>query len=421
MLLKKRIPPTVTIFTGISGIDKKYFLKKLIEKSKMTQKILLINFEDELIKEERGLKKPIPNMPTFLNSTNGSLKLQIFSSNFKWIAKKIRERKSSITEIFLNMHLSYYKNSEYYPPFVPLYFKEIFTLLPDSKIRIVTLIDDIFNTWKIIVDRENTAGYTNTKLNLREILAWRSLEFLRGEALKEHINISDEGSQRATNLMLSIRHPHETFHNLIFNKSNVRIYLSYHISESRKTLEGIKEINEFRKSMHSFGKKENAVIYDPVAIDELAMVFTLQKAREKNSNINELKFEEQHRWPLDLKNINAKKIKWPIRLPVDEIDQIGEDIKNQIKSRDYTLVDTATHLAVYRPYFNGNLSKGVDAEIKRANDNFSDVVVYHPKEDQIEEGDTTHPFGDQATTFDDKKEFIRHLQKLIKQQKRKDK
>jgi len=387
----------------------------------MDKKVLLINFEDELIKEERGLKKPIPNIPTFLNSTNGALKLQIFSSNFSWIAKKIRERKSSISEIFLNMHLSYYKNSEYYPPFIPLFFKEIFALLPDSKIRIITLIDDIFVIWKKIIDRENTSGYTNTKLNLKEILAWRSLEFLHGEALKEHINISDEGSQRATHLMLSIRHPHETFHNLIFKKSDFRIYLSYHISESRKTSQGINEINEFRKLMHSFGKKHQAVIYDPVAIDELAMVFALKNSRSKNKKIQTLTLRENDRWPLDIGNLNTKKIKWPIKIPVIEIEQVGDDINNQIKSRDYTLVDTATHLAVYRPYFNGKLSKGVDAEVKRANDNFSDVIVYHPKEDQIKEGDTTHPFGDTITMFEDKKEFIEHLQKLIKQHKRKDK
>ena len=413
-------PPTITIFTGISGIDKKDFLNRLIKKSKMGKKVLLINFEDELINEDRGLKKSISNMPTFLNGSDSTVKLDLIAGNFSWIAKKIRNRKSTISEIFLNIHLSYYKNSEYYPPFIPLYFREILASLPDSNVRIVTLIDDIFTIWKKIVDREASAGYTNTKLSLKEILAWRSLEFLRGEALKEHINISDEGNQRATHLMLSVRHPHETFHNLIFQKSKFRIYLSYHISESRKTKEGIKEINQFRKLMHSFGKKHNAVIYDPVAIDELAMVFALKKERGRNKKIKNFTFKETARWPLDLTNLNTAKVKWPIKFPVEEIDLVGDDILNQIKSRDYTLVDTASHLAVYRPYFNGNLSKGVDAEIKRANASLSDVVVYHPNEDQINESSTTHPFGDDVTMKDDKKDFINHLQKLITQHKTKE-
>ncbi len=46
--------PTITIFTGISGIDKKDFLKRLIKKSKMEGKVLLLNVEDELINEEHA-------------------------------------------------------------------------------------------------------------------------------------------------------------------------------------------------------------------------------------------------------------------------------------------------------------------------------------------------------------------------------
>ena len=418
MATRKR--PTITIFTGTSGIDKKDFLKRLIKKSKMESKVLLLNFEDELIKEERGIQ-PIPNIPTFLNSSDSVLKLEVYRTNFRWIGEKIRKRKSSITEIFLNMHMIYFKNSEFYPPFIPILFSEIFAQLPDSKIRIITLIDDIFVIWKKIINREKTFGFTDTKLRLREILAWRSLEFLLGESLKEYVNITEHGSQRANHLMLSIRHPHETFQNLIFKNSKYKIYLSYHISESRKTKEGITEINKFRKTMHNFGKKENAVIYDPVAIDELAMMFALKKARLKNSKLEKFNFKKEERWPLELTNLNAKKVKWPFQIPTNEIDDVGADINNQIKSRDYTLVDTATHLAVYRPYFNGKFSRGVDAEIKRANAHFSEVIVYHPEEDQIDGGDTTHPFEGNVTIFKDKKDFINHLQKIKKQHRKKTK
>lgn len=407
--------PTLTIFAGISGIDKEHFLSSLLKKSRMGKKTLLINFEDELI-VDRG-KISIADMPTFLNSPNPALKFEVFRTNFSEIAKKIRDRKSPTTNIFLSMHLSYYKNSEFYPPFMPIFFKEILTLLPDSKIRIITLIDDIFVTWKKISDREKSAGYANTKLTLREILAWRSLEFLRGEALKEHINTVDYG-RRASHYMVSIRHPHPTFHNMIFRDSPTRIYLSYHISESRKTLQGKKEINQFRLQMHEFGHKEKVPIFDPVTIDELAMVFALKESRSKNTDIQKLRFRERDRWPIELTDLDAKEAAWPIELPAHEIDQVGADISNQIRSRDYTLVDTATHLAVYRPFFNGKTSQGVEAEIKRANDNFSSTIVYHPSEDQKDEGASPRPFGNICTMFDDKKEFIEHLQKLVRIHKR---
>lgn len=403
--------PTLTIFAGISGIDKGHFISSLLKKSEMNEKTLLINFEDELI-ADRG-KTSIADLPTFLNSTNPALKFEVFRTSFSEIAKKIRDRRSTITNIFLSMHLSYYKNSEFYPPFMPMFFKEILTLLPDSKIRIITLIDDIFVTWKKISDREKLAVYKDTKLTLREILAWRSLEFLRGEALKEHINMVDYGG-RASHYMVSIRHPHPTFHNMIFHDSPTRIYLSYHISESRKTPQGKSDINQFRLQMHKFGRKEKVPIFDPVTIDELAMMFALQKARSKNSGIQNIRFQEEDRWPTELTDLDTKDVTWPIRLPAHEIDQVGADITNQIRSRDYTLVDTATHLAVYRPFFNGKMSQGVDAEIKRANDNFSKVVVYHPTEDRKDEGASPHPFGNVGVTFADKKKFVEHLQKLVR-------
>ena len=221
--------PTLTIFAGISGMSKRHFLKQLISKSRAGRKTLLIDFEKDLI-ADRG-QPSIPDIPTFLNSTNSALKFERVRTNFTWISRKIKNRDPRVAEIFLNMHLSYYKNSEFYPPFVPLFFNEMLTLLPDSRIRIITLIDDIFATWKRIADREESSGYTNTRLTLREILAWRSLEFLRGESLKEHINMAEYGKERASHYMVSIRHPHPTFHNMIFRNAQSRIYLSYHISE----------------------------------------------------------------------------------------------------------------------------------------------------------------------------------------------
>ena len=148
------------------------------------------------------------------------------------------------------------------------------------------------------------------------------------------------------------------------------------------------------------------------------MVFALEKARSKNSDTQKIRFQERDRWPIKLTNLDVKEIVWPIELPAHEIDQVGADINNQIRSRDYTLVDTATHLAVYRPFFNGKMSQGVDAEIKRANDNFSSVIVYHPKTDQKDEGASARPFGNIGVMFDDKKEFIEHLQKQVRRRKR---
>lgn len=414
--------PTITIFTGISGIDKHQFIKNFIKKTKKTKSVLVIDFEKELLDEKRNSSISAPDIPTFLNSDDPTLKLDSIESNYSWIAKKMENRSGHITDIFLNMHLSYYKNSEFFPPFIPLFFEEILTRFPDSEIKIVTLIDDIFAIWKKIKDRE-CDGFLNTKLTLREILSWRSLESLYAEALKKHISISEQGSRRISHFIVSIRHPFSTFNNLVFQKNPQRIYLSYPISSTRNNINDIKDVNIFRKTMHKFAEKNGISIFDPVAIDELAMKTALEEAISLSKDTTVVTLKKSHRWALDPLDPLTNDVKYPITIPRIQIEEALNDIGNQIASRDYTLVDSSLFLAVYRPIYKGEPSRGVEAEIKRANNHGKKVIMYHPKEDKklAPKSVSTHPFGIKVDEFEVKKDFINYIQMIIKNQKRRDK
>ncbi|MEC4849105.1 MAG: hypothetical protein RI100_07950 [Nitrosarchaeum sp.] len=414
--------PNITIFSGISGIDKRAFIKNFIKKSGKSKNVLVIDFEKELLNESRNPPVSAPDMPTFLNSDDPTLKLRSIETNYSWIAKQMDKRSEKTTDIFLNMHLSYFKNSEFYPPFIPLYFKEILTKFPDSEIRIITLIDDVFAIWKKIKDRE-CDGFLNTQLTLREILAWRSLESLHAEALKEHISILEEGSRRVSHFVVSIRHPFNTFNNLIFQDNPQRIYLSYPISSTRNDPKDIRDINNFRKIMHKFAEKHGTAIFDPVAIDELAMKTALDEAISKNKINTLVTLKKDHRWFLDPLEPLTDDVKYPIVIPRTQIEEALKDINNQIASRDYTLVDSSLFLAVYRPVYKGQLSRGVDAEIKRANNHMKKVIMYHPEEDQklSPKATSTHPFGNKVDQFEVKKDFVDYILKVIKQQKKRDK
>ncbi len=263
-------------------------------------------------------------------------------------------------------------------------------------------------------------------MSLREILAWRSLESLRAEALKKHVEYEREGSGKIPHYVISIRHPHHTFHNLIFKKDASRIYLSYPISQTRKTDIGIGDVNGFRKEMHALGKKFGWVIFDPVAIDELCVKFALDNLlkktpKSKHSKITSVTVTSKDRWPIDLSDMIDEHILLPVDLPRREIEEVVRDIENQIASRDYTLVDTASYLAVYRPFYNKIPSEGVGKEIDRANNHMIRVLVHHPIEDHIEEIATTHPFGSKTKTFDVKKDLFDSLQKLSDKEKKRDK
>ena len=397
-----RSTPNITILAGITGMNKKQFITNFIEKSDRKDSVLHLDFEEELLNEERDTPLQSLSIPYFLDSPNSRAKLTTLETNFKWLAKKIEDRNNSITDVFLSIHLVYYKNSEFFPPFILNQFSGL-TKTATSKFNIITLIDDIFTIWQNLHRRESE--FPDTSLRLREISAWRSLEYLYAESLKNHLNAAGEGTQRATNYLVSVRHPFSTFDNLIFKQSSKRIYLSYPISRTRKDPRLVSDINNFRKNMHTTCSHD-AVIFDPVTIDELSLTTALNEANDE-SEPSSILLKKDHRWPLDLDNILTDGPQWPIQIPHGEVNEVKKDIQNQIASRDYILVESSKTLAAYRPYLGGTLSTGVDAEIKHAKEYAKKVVVYNPKEDYG--NNNTSPFDSKIASFATPEKFYDHL------------
>ena len=119
--------------------------------------------------------------------------------------------------------------------------------------------------------------------------------------------------------------------------------------------------------MHDMGKKYGLVIFDPVAIDELCIKFALDKLPQDtgSSKATSVTVTEKDRWPICLPDLIDEHIPFPITLPRSEVEEVIKDIKNQIASRDYTLVDSVSYLAVYRPFYNKIQSQGIQKEIDR--------------------------------------------------------
>ena len=96
--------PPITIFAGISGIGKADFVKKMLKKSKMTNKVLVIDFEEEMRNERRNPSETSPDMAAYLDSPDPTLKFSIFESTFPWVAKLIDDNKKKYEQVFLLMH-----------------------------------------------------------------------------------------------------------------------------------------------------------------------------------------------------------------------------------------------------------------------------------------------------------------------------
>ena len=208
---------------------------------------------------------------------------------------------------------------------------------------IINLIDDVFNIWKSISDK--IEDYPHTQLTLREILGWRSLEALQSESLASILNSEQEGKRQVWTYMVSVRHPPSTFKNLLLSNTPICFYLSYPISKTRLDKHMINEINKFRLKMHDLGNKHGVVIFDPVSIDELYPDLG-------NTSSEMVTVGNGMRWPLGYSPL-AKNTPSHIEIPSREINDCIPQIKHQIKSRDFKLVESSRVLAVFRPYFGG--------------------------------------------------------------------
>ncbi|RNJ76763.1 MAG: hypothetical protein EB829_03670 [Nitrosopumilus sp. H8] len=388
----------IVIITGISGIKKSEFLENFLKKTGIKDVSQVIKFEDELTRQKRRAPGIIPpaSVGAFLDQDSSSNKVTAIEQTFSWITNSIRINKNT-QYVFLDIHLEYYKKTEYFPPLNPAHFRGwIDNIDPDANVKIINLIDDVFNIWQVLKEREEK--YPNTRLTLREILAWRSLETLQSESLAASI-AAGAGQKSAVPYMVSIKHPFSTFRNLIIPEVPASIYLSYPISKTRNVKKRVEQVNDFRNKVHELGKKYNVAVFDPVTIDELILK---QTSKERKSVL-----AQSLRWPLESDDLLIDDDVSDIRLPPSEIDDSISYVEHQVKSRDLKLVEQAALLVVFRPFY-GGMSTGALAEIRHAKNLGMDVCIYSPSDDRIDSSD--NPFDTSFAPIQSADEFYKTIE-----------
>lgn len=405
----------ITVLAGISGLDKEPLARKIIEKSGRADQIMNIDF-DSILMQTSGSA----DIATFLDMPSARAKVRQIEDAFGRLVKEIRGRGGGIEHVFLQMHLSYFKNSELllYP--VPQLLSTLPARVPKSSVNTVVLVDDVFTVWKRLRERADGA-YPSTALRMREVMIWRSAEISCAEMIPYYSDAMP-GSQagRGGAYPVSVRHPLSTFRNLIFEEPG-RVYLSYHITSARNDIERIGEINGFRRTVHRIGERTRSAVFDPVTIDELALAPAL---READGDV--VSVEERHRWPLGEVEPLADKPGWPISIPKREVEEVlavlgnghvpaQGDVENQITSRDYHLVELANYFAVYRPFMGRRKSRGVEAELLHAREHGRKALAYHPEGDRPEgEGATTHPFENKFESAATMEGFKERLEGMLR-------
>lgn len=399
----------LTIFAGITGFDKSEAIQNLAKKclnqnglsedlnsKKSAEFIKYIKFEDELLKVDGS-----QDIATFLGKHSLKAKSDSIEATFTRINKQIKKQKSRINHLFLDIHLSYLRYSEYAPPLSLAGFREL--VQDDTPIRLITLIDDVFVIYDNLKKRET--DFPDTKLRLREILSWRSVEMLQAEGLA---GFYTNESRSIKNYLVSVRHPIETLLNLVVSDSPKTAYMSYPITKTRTSKESIDDINNARNDLHRIFAEYGAVLFDPVTIDELAL-------NPKSVEGDTIVLNADSRWPIT-DNALVKPISWPIEIPTDQIREVKPDIVNQIRARDFKLIDNALFTSVYRPNL-GGFSTGVNAEITYSESQGRGLHIYDPPGDGSTAQPKTNPFTQKTTTTDDYDAFLASVRHTLTRKK----
>lgn len=274
----------------------------------------------------------------------------------------------------------------------------------------VTLIDDVYDVWQRVVDREDKFR-TNTFLNLSELLAWRTAEisatatlaqnlYSRGSSLalstaevrslvSGHPAAADLFGPAIPHLVFAVKHSASTLHRLLFHRDLLPVYASFPITKPRGELDkgdptGQAEINAFRRRLY---EADFLAVVDPVTIDELRFRSDWKPGQPAL----------RERWAID---VYPAMVESPLDTGVDpfqgfdqlQFDTFVDTIGKHVEERDYRLVSQAATVAAYRPYYGGPLgsgkapspgpSGGVEHELLASRVFNKTTYVVHPQQDR---------------------------------------
>jgi uncharacterized protein (UPF0335 family) len=400
----------VVLFTGMSGIAITDSLKKFcreFEEFKPSRSFYLkephiINL-DSKIEDIYYEKNPneIRSKRTWINKIL-LLPYPTFEEYWNNSLDKIADEIKNINDrhIFLNLHACYFHNKT----------QEYLSLVDLKNLKekinpkfVITLIDDIYDIHQRLNDLGGiyhdyqTVSKTEMILRHLRLLDWRSKETMMSRYIAKQLEIE--------NYVFAVKHSYKTLFNLVFNEENKKAYLSHPITEVRR-LEKEKNplADEIKKEIDILNESASQTFttFSPTTIDEYRI-------------LNEIKFDEQKkinkkvyysvltkRWDQEKYIKEGAFLYWPsgfsgknqlweedksnITRIDDEINQLlatlSDLISDQVTTRDYTIVEQSDIIIIYRPFFNGNASGGVQEEFRYFKTLGKDLVfIYCPVED----------------------------------------
>jgi hypothetical protein len=197
------------------------------------------------------------------------------------------------------------------------------------------------------------AGEHSIRHSLKDLIVWREEEIIGTEMLCKGINDQipfyciARGSKEETV---------EAFYRLVFEPEFKKAYLSFPMTHISDTEDARRQIDEFRETM-----KEFFTCFDPGDLEETFLPSYAHKAQQEEREFVEVTTLGQR-----------------IKLDLNEVMQIEQDINSQTYARDFMLIDQSDMILSFIPTLEDGraaISSGVERELQHAHEAAKEVYV----------------------------------------------
>ena len=328
------------LITGTSGCDKDRYLEDvaaLASQQGMQLDVLHVGDIMGEVSGEMGYKISKETVLDLEDSRQMSLRMSVYER----IASTME--KQPAIDYMVNTHFSF------------LWRGRLITALTSQVVD--RLSPDIFVT---IVDNAQTVRkrlyadpqWSREGLTLKDILIWREQEiaYTRNEATR----------LKKPHYVVARRHPASTLLDLVLEQDVKKIYLSYPM-----TYMGVQGFAEVKKLAEEL--RRHFVVFDPSTITESSLEADLRRAV--------LEAEREKRPPPE--NILIADEEGSLEIPAQEIEDALTNIRGQIVTRDYSLIDQSDMVVILMA--RDVMSVGVICEMVYGDTHGKAVYVVSPK------------------------------------------
>ena len=321
----------VIVVTGMVGLDKKSYLKKVCEYAgKQGKEILLCSVGDMMYAEA----------PDIAAGKILDIPLKRLHSLRRSVFKDIISKAKKTPNLIVNTHATFRWRHGLFPA---VDFDQMRQLNADIYICLIDGVAALHNRLS-----EHAGEHT-----LKDLIVWREEEIISTEMLCKGINeqtpfycLARGGTEETV----------ETFYRLLFEPQIKRTYLSYPMTAVIDFEDVKKEISGFRNTM-----KKYFTCFDPADLEEAFLPRLALEAVENGRDFLEI-------------NAGGK----PVRLGLDQIRQIERDIYSQTYARDFLLIDQAQMIIAFIPTMpdgRAAISSGVERELRHAHEAAKEVYI----------------------------------------------